>query len=142
TTLGRDPRVLGRRLTIDGSPHEIVGVMPPGFRYVLDYAFFEPIGIRTDDASFLNRGNHQGLFAIGRLRPGVSEASARQELEAIAAALAQQYAGTNTGQGAHLEPLASRLIGDLKPALIVLISAVGLLLLIACANVASLLVAH
>jgi putative ABC transport system permease protein len=142
TTLGRDPGVLGRRLTIDGQPHEIVGVLPPGFRYSVDYAIYEPVGILTDNESFLDRGNHQGLYAIGRLKPGVTESAARQEIEALSAALAHDYPNTNSGQGAHLESLASRVVGDLKPALVVLISAVGLLLVIACVNVANLLIAH
>jgi putative ABC transport system permease protein len=142
TALGRDPSVLGRRLIIDGAPHEIVGVLRPGFRYLLDYAVYEPIGVLSDDESFLNRGNHQGLFALGRLKAGVALETAQQELATIAADLARVYPGTNTGQSARLMPLATRIIGDLKPSLVALMTAVGFLLLIACVNVANLLIAH
>ena len=142
TTLGQDPQVLDRTLVLDGEPHQVIGVLPRGFKYIADYAVYEPIGVVADMGGFTDRGNHQGLVAIGRLAPGATEAAARQELETLAATLAREHPDTDSGQGAHLESLHSRIIGDLRPALILLTSAVGLLLLIACANVASLLIAH
>lgn len=139
---GRDPQVVGRTILLNGDPHTIVGVLPAGARYVRDYAIFEPLGVARANSAFLDRSNHQNVVVLGRLKPGVSEAAARAELNATAEALAREYPATNSGQGAHLEPLAARIVGPLKPVLITLIAAVGFLLLIACLNVASLLVAH
>jgi putative ABC transport system permease protein len=90
----------------------------------------------------LDRGNHQGFYALGRLKPAVSVDAAGRELKAIAAALAKEYPNTNTTVGAMVEPLADRLVADVRLTLLVLFGAVGFLLLIACVNVANLLIAR
>jgi putative ABC transport system permease protein len=141
--LGGNPRVLGRRLTLDAEPHTIVGVLPPDFWFVREDDVYEPFGVTVTQASgSLDRGNHPGLVALGRLRPGVEVGSARAELESLAAALAREHPDTNSGNGARVQTLASRIVGDLRPALIALMAAVGCLLLVACVNIANLLVAR
>lgn len=140
---GADPGVLGRQITMDGHAHTIVGVMPEGFRYGRVDDVFEPFGVRTGpDSGFQDRGNHMSLFAIGRLAPGVRLDAAQAELTALTAALEKAHPVTNAGIGGFVQPLAHRLVGDLRPTLIALFAAVGFLLLIACVNVTNLQIAR
>ena len=138
--LGSDPQVIGRRVILDSAPHEIVGVLPAGFRYFRDDAVWEPLGVQSADRNFKERGDHPGFYAVGRLKTGVTEEAARTELDAVTAALSREYPNTNSGNGARLQSLSSHIVGDLRPALLAVLAAVGLLLLIACVNVASLLI--
>ena len=140
--LAGDPAVLGRRLTLNNGSHVVIGVLPAGFRFVRDDDVYEPIGVETGDANFLDRGNHVGLSAIGRLRPGVTEDAARAELQRLAAQLAKDYPATNSGSTSQLVGLLPRLVGDVRLTLVALFCAVGFLLLLACVNVANLLVAR
>ncbi len=141
--LGGDPQAIGRRLVLDDAPHTIVGVLPPGFRFIRDDAVYEPVGVlREPNSALLDRGNHMGLQAIGRLKPGRDLRAAAAELDTLSAALAKEYPNTNSGNGAHLEALSRRIVGDVRPALLVLFGAVGFLLLLSCVNVANLLVAR
>ena len=140
-----DPAVLGRKITLDGLPHEIIGVLPAGFRYNLltEDDVIGSLGQQvTPESGLPDRGNHNGLSAAGRLRPGVTESMARSELEGIAAALTQAYPNTNATTRAHVESLANRLIGTVTPMLTTLLGAVAVLLLLATVNVANLLVAR
>ena len=138
--LGSDPAAVGRSLTIHNSPHEIVGVLPADFWFVSDEVVYEPLGTTTSNPLLIDRGNHMGIVAYGRLRPGVTEAAARAEVEALAAALTREHPNTNTDVGAFLQPLSARIVGETRTTLIALMSAVGFLLLLACVNVANLLV--
>ena len=92
--------------------------------------------------NLLDRGNHNGFYALGRLKPGVSLEAADSELKAIAAALEREYPNTNSGVGVRAERLADRLVADIRLTLLALLGAVGFLLLIACVNVANLLIAR
>jgi putative ABC transport system permease protein len=136
---GSDPGVLGRTVTLGGAAYTVVGVMPPGFAFPNRSEIWKPMALADNEMQ--SRGSHY-LLSIGRLRPGVSPERARADLEAIAARLQQRYPDTNTGWTARVEPLAERIIGDARPTLLVLLAAVGFVLLIACANVASLLLAR
>jgi putative ABC transport system permease protein len=138
--LGGDPAAVGRVVTIHNEPHEIVGVLPPDFWFIGDEVIYEPLGTATSNPNFLDRGNHMGVLAYGRLKPGATEASARAEMEGLAASLAREYPNTNTGMGVFLQPLADRIVGETGTTLIVLMSAVGFLLVLACVNVANLLI--
>jgi putative ABC transport system permease protein len=140
--LGGAASALGQTLTLDGRPFTVVGVLPPHFRYLREYAMFVAMGAYSGDAPLNDRGNHAGYFALGRLKPGVSEDSARRELTDIEASLVRQYPDVLSGVTIGVEPLASRLVSDVRQTLLVLLGAVGALLLIACVNVASLLVAR
>jgi putative ABC transport system permease protein len=141
--LGADPDVLGRTLTLDGRSHAVVGVLPAGFRYLgRDHDLFVPMG-PIADGRYLNwRANHQGYHAVGRLREGVPLDAAAAEMRAIAADLEREHPGTNAGVGAKVVPLRDQLVSGVRQTFLVLLGAVGFLLLIACVNVANLLVAR
>jgi putative ABC transport system permease protein len=138
----RDPLVIGRTLTLDGVRHEIIGVMPPAFQSPTDGRFADQISFLTTvtfPAELLaNRDDHE-VDAVGRLKPGVSEAAARQELEALAAGIGREYRGGKS-TGATLALLGADQARDVRTLLLVLQGGVGFVLLIACVNVASLLV--
>ncbi len=140
---GSDPAVIGRALTLNGESYTVVGVMPrlvqlPGFENVSDQLWV-PIAFPSEEAA--QRGNHF-LEVIARMKPGVTLKQAQAEMETIAARLAQQYPDYNTRIGAVVVPLHEQVVGDIKPALLILLGAVGFVLLIACANVANLLLAR
>jgi putative ABC transport system permease protein len=142
--LGGDPDAVGRTLVLDGDPYVVTGVMPPGFHYPLvpvPYDLVMPIG-HFAERWVEQRGNHPGIYVTGRLKQGVSMDQARADLDSIAAALAEQYPDSNTGHGIAFMPLVERVAQFVRPALLVLMGAVALVLLIACVNVANLLLAR
>jgi putative ABC transport system permease protein len=142
TTLGGDPAVVGRILQLDQTAYTIVGVLPPRFEYLRAYDLFIAIGRAAATRNLAVRGNHTGFYAVGRLRPGVTVDAAEREMRAIAADLAREYPASNTGVSAIALPLQDRLVSDIRPTLLALFGAVGFLLLIACVNVANLLIAR
>jgi putative ABC transport system permease protein len=140
---GSDRAVIGRALTLNGESYTVVGVMPrlvqlPGFANVNDQLWV-PIAFPSEEAA--QRGNHF-LEVIARMKPGITLKQAQAEMETISARLAQQYPDYNTRIGGVVVPLHEQVVGDIKPALLVLLGAVGFVLLIACANVANLLLAR
>src|SRR5262245_10960291 len=141
TRFGGDPGLVGRPLTLDGRSVVVVGVLPAGFRvYYPEADLFLPLGLLADRMQ--DRDNHPGIYVVGRLRPGATIEAARADLDGIARALEQQYPKTNTGNRVRMKPLADDVVGTIRPALVVLAAAVGFVLLIACANVANLLLAR
>jgi putative ABC transport system permease protein len=137
---GGDPGIVGKALTLNGESHVVVGVMPARFQFPSsDDQVWVPVAFTQQEAG--NRNRHY-LQVLARLRPGVSLDQAQSEMNTIAARLQQQYPQSNTDLGAAVQPLHEHLVGDIKPALLVLLGAVGLVLLIACANVANLLLAR
>ena len=143
---GSDPSILNQSITLDGRNYTIVGVMPPGFEFPIQN---EPVDLWTTiagDASGKDpvtdqRGAHF-LRVIGRLKPGVTQEQAQAELTAIAARLEQQYPDQNSRRSLRLESAHAALVGDVRPMLILFLCAVAAVLLIACANVANLLLAR
>jgi predicted permease len=140
---GADPKIIEKTVLVNGSPCQVVGVMPADFKHPNPEAsrpveIWQPLGVDYLKAG--RRGDY--LDVIGRLKPGVSIEQGRAELVAIAGQLEQQYPATNTGWSTIVVPLHERFVGDVRPVLIVLLGAVGFLLLIACANVANLLLAR
>ncbi len=131
--------VVGRRINLNQMRYAIIGVTPPGFRIFDGADIFTPLG---QDASprLQNRGAH-GLIVWGRLRPGITMAAASTELAAIGRRLAGQYPATNKGRTFIADPLRPD-VGDVSSTLWLLLGAVGAVLLIACANIASLLLAR
>ena len=137
---GGEPGIVGQSLTLNGQSHIVVGVMPARFQFPSsDSQVWVPIAFTQEDAA--NRDRHY-LQVVARLKPGVSLAQSQSEMNTIAARLQQQYPQSNTDLGAAVQPLHEYLVGDIKPALLILLGAVGLVLLIACANVANLLLAR
>jgi putative ABC transport system permease protein len=136
---GGDPNLIGRKLTFNNQPTTVVGIMPPEFEYPPGRELWAPRPRRDNDMQ--NRGR-TFIWVVGRLKPGRTMLQAQQEMSAIAARLADEYPQTNAGIGVTLVPLRQVLFGDVRPALFVLFGAVALVLLIACANVANLLLAR
>jgi putative ABC transport system permease protein len=133
--LGGREDVLGSRLEISGRDWQIVGVAPPGFDYPNEARIWQPV--RNDDEN-CGRGCVY-LDAIARLAPGVSFEAARDEIDAIGRALEAEYPDSNTNVAVGAMRLGDLIVGDVRPALLMLLAAVGIVLLIACANVANLL---
>jgi len=138
---GGDPSIVGRTLVLDGQPHTIVGVLNASFWFVGRTDLVVPITPELPSGSE-DRGNHVGVYAIGRLSPSVTLADARAELSTIAGAIAAEHPETSSGVGASLQTLLDWTVGDVRLTLVALLGSVGFLLLLACANVASLLVAR
>src|SRR6266498_3273510 len=132
---GGDPGVIGRAVRIDGGSVTIVGVMPVGFGFPIKAEIWKPIAAAFDEK---DRGHHFA-FGIGRLRPGVTIEAAGAEIEAIAAAIAREHPKTNDGFEGVVKPWREAVLEDTGDLLWLLLGAVGFVLLIACANVANLL---
>jgi putative ABC transport system permease protein len=140
---GSDPGVIGRALTLNGESYTVVGVLPnsvrlPAFGNWRDQVWV-PLAFTAEESA--SRGNHY-LEVIGRMKPGVTLEQVRAEMATIMARLAQQYPEENTRIGTAVNPLHEEIVGNMKPALLVLLGAVAFVLLIACANVANLLLAR
>ncbi|HZB45212.1 MAG TPA: ABC transporter permease, partial [Pyrinomonadaceae bacterium] len=134
---GSDPEVVGRQISLNGRPYTVVGVMPPNHQFPPSGGeLWVPLGFDAEDRA--TRGNHF-MRVVGRLRPGVSEEQARGELSSLAARAAEQYPDTNTGRNFFMESLVASYTRGPRPFLTVLLGAVGFVLLLACANVANLL---
>lgn len=142
-----DPNIIGRQVTVANKVYTITGVMPRGWKFPIqkenvDYiAPFLPMFSGQTPNYIMRRGAHF-LPVVGRLKPGVDMRTATADLQTIAAQLAKQYPDTDAGRTERAVPLQSDLVGDVRPALLVLVAAVALVLLIACANVANLFLAR
>ncbi|MEX2273256.1 MAG: ABC transporter permease [Vicinamibacterales bacterium] len=139
--LGGDAAVVGRTVSVNAQPHEIVGVMPEAFSAVHTAQAWAPLSPSAPYAELMQERGSLWLEVIGLVTRGTSEESAQSEMSAVMARLMQQYP-TNSGQGIVLEPLKETAIGDVRPTLLLLGGAVVLVLLIVCANVVGLLVAR
>lgn len=141
---GGDPAALGRNLGLGGTSYVVVGVAPEGFRFpTRDFQLWTPLGLLESTAPAQAENRALRIFnMVGRLEPAATLAQARDELAAISGELARTYPPTNADVVLRPEPLRERLLGDARMPLLVLLSAVGLLLLIASANVANLMLAR
>jgi len=128
--------VIDRKITLNGQPATIVGIMPAGFTYPNDCEVWVPLE-RTKE-----RRDNRFVEVVSRLKPNVSLAQAQAEMDTINQRLAQNYVETNTGWSVHLTELRESLVGELRTSLLILLGAVAFVLLIACANVANLLLAR
>src|SRR5215468_6525988 len=138
---GADPSLVGKKISLNGESRVVIGVMPAGFKFpiIAGADIWRPI------QPALNPGCRRGCITVrvmARLKPGAAEGQARAELNSIAARVEQQFPDTNTKVGATLVPLREFLVGPVKTQMMALLVAVGFVLLIACANVANLLLAR
>ncbi len=137
----RDPGVLNQSITLNGETFTVIGVLPGRLHTSMRLTdVFTPMLRREDELGGPdNRGNHPGIYVYARLAPGVSEAQARTEIVSIAERLAETYPNSNARQSMTVRSLHEALVEETRPRLLVLLGAVVLVLLIACANVANLL---
>jgi putative ABC transport system permease protein len=144
-----DPQLIGRRVTLNDEPYTVIGVMPPNFNFPPTVpitsslpsrktAFLIPLGIAFNPA----QRDWNMLGVIARLRPDATITQARADLDTVARNLELQYPGQNRGITVRVEPLLNQVVGDVRPALWIFLAAISLVLLVACANVTSLLLAR
>ncbi len=138
---GGSPEALGKSVTVNGVTYSVVGVAPPGFRLIGDADVFTPLG-QLDPLILNNRGSHDGIFALARLKLGLSISQSQAEMNTIQSRLDRLYPNDNRDLGIYVEPLKQAILGDAGQTLALLLGAVGLVLLITCANVANLLLAR
>ncbi len=138
---GGSREIIGKPITLDSRPYTVVGVLPPGFQLLQPADVFVPF---VPWATTLpdDRNWHPGIIAVARLKPGVSREQARAEMVGITKRLEQQYPDFNTGTSADVVGLQEQMVQNVRPALLLLLGAVSLVLLIACMNVANLLLAR
>ncbi len=139
---GGQAGILNQQITLNNKSYTVIGIMPPGFQFPSRSEMWVPVGQLSGEASWQQRGNHPGLYGVARLKPGVTFEQAKAEMDRIAANLAQQYPKEIGGNGIGLRPLLEIYVGEVRRALWVLFAAVAFVLLIACANIANLLLAR
>jgi len=139
---GKSPTVLGQELLVDAVPRMIVGVLPNEMRIIRTSDVYLPLGDLRAEKNNLQRDNHPGFSALGRLRPNVPLKQAQADLDTIAHELAKKYPASNTGRSVNAQTLLESGVGDYRQNLDLLLVAVGCVLLIACANVANLQLAR
>jgi predicted permease len=139
---GSSPDIIGKTITLGGKSYEIIGVIAPEFTfYGHDRDVYSPLG-QWNDPSFRDRGIDMSSHAVGRLKAGVTLSQAKADMDGVAENLARAYPEADKDVGISLVPMKEDIAGNVKPFLMVLLAAVGFLLLIACANVANLLLAR
>ena len=137
---GGDPSIVNKTVTLDGKTFEIIGVMPPEFSFPQTAELWVPMNFDYSPEMKQRKGHF--LRPIGRLKAGVTIAQAQADTDAVARSLEEQYPESNTGWNLRLVPLRDQIVGNIRPTLFILFAAVGFVLLIACANVANLLLAR
>jgi predicted permease len=145
SSFGADPNIVGSSITLDKRPFTVVGIMPAGFRFpaVLENEqLWIPVAQDPLFGGWMDRRGGHWLRVTGRLKRGVSMAQLQAELDAFGARLAKEFPAQNRGWAIRIAPLQEMIVGNVRPALLVLLGAVGLVLLIACANIANLLLAR
>jgi predicted permease len=139
---GSSPDVIGKSLTLNGTSYQVVGVIPANFTfYGHDRDVYTPIG-QWNDPSFLDRRISVSAHVVGRLKSGTTLAQAQADMDVVARNLASAFPLANKDTGITLVSMKKDIVGNVQPFLLVLVAAVGFLLLIACANVANLLLAR
>ena len=137
---GADPAVVGRIVTLNAQSYRVVGVLPPGFEYPARTELWVPVVTAVDSLAEARQVGF--LDVVGRIRPGVTASAATADAQAVLDRLSELYRPSTPRAIVTATPLAEDLLGDVRPALLVLLAAAGLVLLIACANVANLLLAR
>jgi macrolide transport system ATP-binding/permease protein len=135
---GARREIVGQAISLSGVPHTVVGVLPRTFHFAPRGPAEFWVPLHADGGCDVRRSCH-ALYGVGRLKDGVTVAAAQAEMQGIAQQLERQYPDSNRGQGALVMPLSEAIVGPIRPILLVLLSGAGMLLVIACVNVASLL---
>jgi len=140
----RDPNVIGQQMILDGEPFTIIGVLPGKLHGSLRLTdiFTSLWRVEDEQGGEKNRGNHPGIYAYARLKPGVTLEKANTEMKSIATRLAELHPNSNGKDSATVQPLLDAIVEDVRPSILVLAAAVAFVLLIACANIANLLLAR
>ncbi len=138
---GGDRGILGKAITLNAKNCTVVGVLPADFRFREEAPVYVPLE-QWNSVQLRNREVHAGLSVVGRLKPGVTLAAAQAEIASLGKVLAEQYPKTNAGRGVTVVEMKSDQVADIRPTLLLLLGAVGFVLIIACANVANLLLAR
>jgi putative ABC transport system permease protein len=138
---GADPTAIGRTITLDGRPYQVIGVMPRFFSFPEGTEMWIPLPFTADDLNPTQRGAHY-LSVVARLRPGITLQQAQDDFDAIERDLAQQFPAQVAKYSAVVQPLLDRIVADVRTPLLVLLGAVIAVLLIACVNVSNLLLAR
>ncbi|MGH9841026.1 MAG: ABC transporter permease [Blastocatellia bacterium] len=137
---GGDVNVIGKKLLLSGEPYEVIGVAPPGFEYFRADDVYVPIGLFLQpNSALMDRGSSAAPYAVARLKPGVTPEQANSEMDALGKQLAQEYPAVNSGKSAMALRLQDVMSENVRQSLWILLGAVGFILLIACVNVANLL---
>jgi putative ABC transport system permease protein len=141
---GNDPKILGRVIDLDGIPTTIIGVMPPSFRFPPGNTRAELYSTieRTGANGLLVRGSHPGIQTVARLKPGVTREAALANMNTIAVNLSKAYPDSNRDHTVYMDSLHHEIVADIEPILLAVLGGVGFVLLIACTNVANLLLAR
>ncbi len=143
TAFGADPNILGRSIKLNSDTVTVIGVMPPHFELFTKPDIWTPLGEALDPNSpWFDRGNHMGLYALGKLKKGISVSQVVTEMQQIGAQLEKEYPAVNSGHGVLTQSLQTSIVLDVRSTLLVLMGAVGFVLLIACVNVANLSLAR
>ena len=147
TKFASSPNILGKALNLDGTEYTVVGILPATFYFCCRDNNFLPAEVYVPLGAYKNpwmqnRKIHPGIRGVGRLKPGVTLAQARADMDRIAGNLAAVYPEADKGAGISVVPVKDEMVRNIKPFLLVLLAAVGFVLLIACVNVANLLLAR
>ena len=140
--MGSDPDLLNKTVTLNDHGYSVVGILPPQFRFYQPADVFIPYGQIVEPFGMMDRANHNGTMALARLKPGASLKAARTQMEAISLRLERQYPDTNSGSRVNVTPLQDRLASGSRSAALLLLGSVALVLLIACVNIANLMLAR
>jgi putative ABC transport system permease protein len=137
---GGDASIIGKTLTLNNDGYTVIGILPQKFEWQSPVDLYSPVGLNADKMQ--DRDSHPGIYLVGTLKEGVSVEQARADMKSITERLAQEYPKTNTGNGFTLDTLQNVATQSIRSSLLVLLAAVAFVLLIACANVANLLLAR
>ncbi|HEX4664399.1 MAG TPA: ABC transporter permease, partial [Terriglobales bacterium] len=140
---GGDSQVIGKAVTLNDRDYTIIGVLPRGFTYRdQQYDVFAPLGLNAGEEWAHVRSEHNGIYCVARLKPGITLTQAQADLDTIAASLERQFPQSNKNVSVSMRFLRDWLVGSARPVLLMLFGSVGFVLLIACANIANLLLAR
>ena len=139
---GGQASILNQTLNLNGKSYIVIGVMPADYAYPSRVDMWVPVGQLSGDPNWQQRGNHPGLYAIARLKADATVAQAQADMDNIAVNLEKQYPDSNSGDRVRIRPMLEVFVGDVRGTLWILFGAVGFVLLIACANIANLLLAR